>query len=248
MKDSAVDQSYWDNSYEKLDNKYDENLIEFKDKFDEYLVPRNIMSCFEIGCYPGNYSIYLCKKYSCTFNGIDTTPYVLSKLPNYLKENNVKIGNLYHGNFLKFRSDQKYDIVCSFGFVEHFIDLESVIQKHIELVKPLGYLIITCPNFRKIQYFLHKYLDSSNLERHIIKNMDLDLWKDIISTKEDMEILYLGYQRTAGFWTDSPNPNFFRKITANVIRKTFKLIDKYVNWPNSLISPHMICIARKKDE
>jgi len=48
----------------------------------------------------------------------------------------------------------KFDVVYSWGFVEHFINIEEVIEKHLEPFKPNGILNIGVPYFLGINKFL----------------------------------------------------------------------------------------------
>ncbi len=46
-----------------------------------------------------------------------------------------------------------FDIVISFGFVEHFDDPRPVIKRHIEFCRPGGYVAIVIPNLQGVYYF-----------------------------------------------------------------------------------------------
>jgi len=49
----------------------------------------------------------------------------------WLLNEGYSIGILEDIDFWEFESEKKYEVVCSFGFLEHFIDFESVIKKSI---------------------------------------------------------------------------------------------------------------------
>lgn len=239
---SITTQKYWDLSYEKLELVYDPNTILFKDLFNKYL--KNDGECLEIGCYPGNYLIYLSNEFNYEANGIDTTPFLLKRLPLHLTRNNVKVGKLYNEDFLTFNPNKKYNLVCSFGFVEHFTNYTSVIEKHTELVKPSGILVISTPNFRKLQYVLHRFLDFENLKRHNLESMNIKKWTKIMQDN-NMKVLYKGYYKTADFWTDSPKNGRIRDYISSRIQNLFNHINQRINLPNQLTSPYLICIAQK---
>lgn len=241
---SLASQEYWDWSYENLELVYDPKRILFKDLFNKYLKPNG--TCFEVGCYPGNYLIYLGNQFNYEVNGIDTTPFILNRLPLHLKKNNVKVGNFYNENFLHFNPEIKYDLVCSFGFFEHFIDFETIIQRHVQLVKPSGILFITCPNFRKIQYIIHKYFDNENLKRHNLASMDVKKIVDVLQNN-NMKVLYNGYYKTADFWVDSPNDGKLKNYASKNIQNILRLIDQHVSFPNPYTSPYIVCVAQKMD-
>lgn len=233
---------YWDEGYKDRQFLFDSESILFKDLFKKY-IPKG-GTCLEVGCYPGNFLVYFGKYFNYTANGIDTTPYILDRLPQYLAEQQVKIGHLYHDDFLNFTSEDQYDLVCSFGFIEHFKDFRSVIEKHIRLVKPGGNLIISCPNFRGLQFLLHKIFDAENLERHVTQAMDFKAWSAVL-TKNDMEIVYQNYYLTAGFWVAAPSLNRFERKILYYVLKGVQLLNKF-DYPNFMTSPYMISISRKK--
>ena len=156
---------------------------------------------------PSNFLIYLGKRFGYVVSGIDTVPYITSRLPSHIVRNGVKIGEFYHQDLLTFESNQTYDVVCSFGFIEHFSNFEDVIEKHIRLVKPRGTLILSCPNFRGLQYILHRLLDPTNLHRHVLSAMNLRRWRMLLE-RNSMVLQYHGYYRKAGFWWDTPTSSF----------------------------------------
>jgi SAM-dependent methyltransferase len=43
---------------------------------------------------------------------------------------------------------ERFDVVVSRGFIEHFVDPAAVVDRHLELLKPGGLLIVTIPNLR----------------------------------------------------------------------------------------------------
>ena len=143
---------------------YNPRIIPFRDLFARYL-PRG-GTCFEVGCYPGMFLAYLGLEHEFTVSGIDATPQVTDRLVRHLEKLGVRVGTLHHGNVFTFVSPERYDVVCSFGFIEHFAHVDNVIGRHVALLKPGGTLVLTCPNFRGLQYVLHRLLDSENLARH----------------------------------------------------------------------------------
>lgn len=236
-------QDYWDAAYEEHPLAYDPEQVQFKELFDQYL--KHGGTCFEVGCYPGTYLIYLGKRFDYTVGGIDATPFVLSRLPSHLAKHGVKVNTLYHGDFLGFEFDRTYDVVCSFGFIEHFLNLQEVLVKHIRLVKHYGTLVLACPNFRGIQYVLHRLLDPTNLQRHALNAMNLRGWQETLE-RNRMKVLYQGYYRTADFWVDTPRQGFLATLAIKHVARIAEKLDRRVNWPNPLLSPYMVSFSRKE--
>jgi 2-polyprenyl-3-methyl-5-hydroxy-6-metoxy-1,4-benzoquinol methylase len=236
-----VKQEYWDQSYASLPLAYDEDGVQFKELFKRF-VPRG-GSCFEVGCYPGNYLAYFGRRFGYTVSGIDTTPFIRDKMPAFLESLGVPVGELHCGEFMAFQTGKQYDMVFSNGFVEHFENYREVIRKHIALVKPGGTIVLSAPNFRNLQFVLHWMLDRQNLRRHVLSAMNLGAWHSVLS-ESGMEPLYHGYYRTWEFWADSVQ-NSTRKLLTRYIRAVARRVDARVNWPNPLLSPYMVSISRK---
>lgn len=135
-------------------------------------------TCFEVGCFPGRYMAFL-GRLGWVVNGVDLTPHV-HDLELWLREKNCSVGKIWHGDFTNLDTNQKFDLVYSCGFVEHFIDFQEIIRKHASLVKPGGLLIITTPNFTRLQGVLHKFFDDENFRRHNVHSMNLDIWSSVL--------------------------------------------------------------------
>jgi 2-polyprenyl-3-methyl-5-hydroxy-6-metoxy-1,4-benzoquinol methylase len=239
---SVVSQEYWDSLYENQEPRYDpQTPILFEDLFERFLKPGG--TCFEIGCYPGNFLIHLGRRFSYEVSGIDATPFVLTRMPDRLRHHGLKIGNIYQGDFLTIRSDRLYDVVCSFGFIEHFTNFEEVIDKHLHILAPGGTLIISCPNFRYAQFLFHRLLDPVNLRRHVLAAMDLNRWRKVLQ-KNGMETLHHDYYRTAGFWADTPRSGRLAAHAVYYVKRINQVIDLRINYPNRFLSPYMISISR----
>ena len=141
----------------------------------------------------------------------------------------------------------KYDVVFSAGFIEHFVEFESMVQLHADLTKPGGHVYITAPNFGgKIQHWLHNYLDKENLDRHYVPSMDVEKWKAVL-LKNNFEIIEAGYVGHIDFWVDEQKRNAGQKIILKLIKWLLPLLKK-MKLPNRRsYSPECIILARKKN-
>lgn len=241
---SVVEQAYWDNHWGDQQLSYDESQVLFKDVFDKFLRPGG--TCFEVGCYPGNFLIYLSQRFGYQVSGIDLTPATTQRVPAHLQEHGADVGCISARDFLTYRSPTKYDVVCSFGFVEHFEDVETILDKHVELVAPGGTLFISCPNFRNVQYALHRCFDRENLDRHVCSTMDLNRWR-ISLERRKFHVVYEGYHQTFDFWWESPGGrliNFLRRR----IRRIGSAVASRIQFPNRFTSPYMYIVARRPAE
>ncbi len=239
---SVAAQTYWDALHESRRTVYEPDDVLFRDVFDRFL-PRG-GECFEVGCYPGNFLIWLAQRFGYTVSGIDATPRVRDEMPRRLAEHAVRTGEFRQGDFLTFVPERRFDVVCSFGFIEHFPDTEDIIRRHADLTAPGGTLVLSCPNFRRGQYVLHRLLDAENLRRHVPASMDLRRWRRALEAC-GMSVVHQGYYGTFDFWTEAPREHRLRRRAAGWVRRIARGIDRRINRPNPFFSPHMICVARK---
>jgi len=233
---------YWNQQYEQRNLVYEEQDIPFRELFDQFMPYGG--DCFEVGCYPGPFSIYLAKQFGYCVNGIDTTPLVSTQLPQHLEAHNVNVGELIEGDFFSYQTPRKFDVVCSFGFIEHFNDYPDAISRHLDLLADNGTLVISTPNFRYIQYLLHRWLDAENLQRHVLQAMNLKRWRKQLEAA-GLSIIWQGYYRTAGFWWDSEDNRPEQNQKRHLTRRLLNAIDRRVNLPNRWLSPYMITFAKK---
>jgi SAM-dependent methyltransferase len=65
-----------------------------------------------------------------------------------------------------------FDLVCSFGLIEHFDDPTEIVRRHLLLAKPGGRVLIAIPNFGGIYGRLERWFDPVILGMHNLGIMD----------------------------------------------------------------------------
>lgn len=243
MAKSLVNQDYWDQSY----RNYRFIAVSSDSQIWQW-IKKNIQvkkgaTCFEVGCFPGS---FLAKfgEIGYQLSGLDLTPRVATDLPIWLKSLGFKVGRIKRADFLTYRSSQKYDLVCSFGFIEHFDNWKEVIVRHTYLVKKGGYLIITTPNFSGlVQRGFHFFLDLKNYQRHNIASMDPDAWAKILR-RLNYKIIAAGYFGKFDFWYECEAKNKFQRPLAGIVSKLAPHLGR-LSPDNRFYSPFCGIIARK---
>ena len=237
-----VEQGYWDKSYQQLDlsTLYVDPLVR---NWIQSFIPKSNGTCIEIGCFPGG-NLTTFGDLGYKLHGIDLTPRVEKDLHKMFKSKGYRVGEFKRIDFLEFKPEKKYDIVCSFGFIEHFSDWKGVLSRHASLVNENGFLIIEAPNFRgSVQRILHTFLDKENLSNHNIHSMVPYQWKKHIESL-GFESVFCGYFGNFKFWVDDCKRNWLQKLTINLIQSSTKRFLKYL--PNNrLYSPCCGLIARR---
>lgn len=242
---NLTSQKHWDESYQ--------DLTFFKPSFSDPIsriikayVPSDgvVRSVFEVGCFPGRY-LSVFGDQGGVLNGVDLTPRVLSDMPKWLIANGYKIGDFYGVDFFKLNCGKTYDIVCSFGFIEHFVNYEEVLLRHLSFVSPGGMLILTTPNFRgAFQKMLHKFLDGNNLDRHYLPSMDPLAWKKIL-VDSGYEILFCGFKGGFDFWADSGSKGILKKSLTKILNLSGKIF-RFFPFNSGIFSPYAVIVARNK--
>jgi 2-polyprenyl-3-methyl-5-hydroxy-6-metoxy-1,4-benzoquinol methylase len=242
-----VHQQYWDESYDKisLDSfSHDDPIMQLVRSKLENTAAGDV---FEIGCFPGRYLNVFGEK-GFVINGIDTTPRVATDLVELLNSKNYKVGELKHGDIFQVPINKQYDVVCSFGFIEHFIKWKPVIAKHMELVRKGGVVIITVPNFRgAVPQLFHRVFDGINFRRHNLKAMNVSHWKKHIRQLGfNYEVLFEGPVGKLDLWAEQQKRS---KLKSYLLGKIFNLVGvvQRRNFsPSTHYSPYLGLIIKVK--
>jgi 2-polyprenyl-3-methyl-5-hydroxy-6-metoxy-1,4-benzoquinol methylase len=204
---------YWDkHNFEKKGSVFFENLV--KD------FPRNT-KLLEIGGFPGKFAAYFIKKFNCDVTILDS--YIDSvKIRKVEEINGIEPNSIKYikANFLDALLNEDYDIVCSLGFLEHFINTKDIIERHLQCLKKGGILFITIPNFKSINGLVQRIFHRENYIRHNIKCMDVPLLEGILK-KLEMEKFIVEYYGHPTIWLekDANIGKNNRYIMENIINK-----------------------------
>lgn len=240
--ETLVDQSYWDNSYVLVKPQIVPANDQLRLWLEKYVPNGNGLDCLEVGCYPARYLSVL-GELGYTLHGVDLTPDV-STLKKYLSEK-YRTGDFIHADFLKFNSEKKYDLVCSFGFIEHFTNWKEVLIKHADLVSPNGLIVIETPNFEGwFQQLIHKNFDNLNFLRHNIDSMRPDLWSEILE-KQGFEIIRSEYFGAFEFWSDTKVHNLAQSLGLRLLSLLTPILRK-ISPGKRAYSPYCGIIAKRK--
>lgn len=235
---------YWANSYSnfkfnKLAN--DHGVYKYIEKY----IPRSIDKSFiEIGSFPGTFTAKF-GELGYVLNGIDLYQENATSLKDWLRDQNYNINEFYVSDFLSHKFESKYDVVGSFGFIEHFTNFEDIIINHLEIVKEEGLIIITTPNFRGfLQRIIHKYFANDDYRNHYIPSMNVKVWRETVKSY-GFEIIHSGYFGGFKLWVPLERKSFFNRQFYRIVHKLSILVDKIVWFDSSVFSQYCGIVAKK---
>ena len=149
-----TDEAYWNNQYKvknignvyRINTKTNLAVQELDNLFKRYLPVDERLSFLEVGCAPGIWMEYFHKNFHYSVDGIEYTSSGYRATIRNLAKFKVE-GKVYHQDFFEHSLGvDRYDVVFSGGFIEHFSEAEDVIKRHIDLLKPQGIAVIEIPN------------------------------------------------------------------------------------------------------
>jgi len=166
-------------------------------------------------------------------------------MQEWLKKNDYTCGELVSDNIFTYATDKKFDVVCSFGFIEHFDNFNAIVLKHTDFLKPHGKIVITTPNFKsKFQHAFHSFFDKENLSKHNVDSMDPRLWAKTLE-KAGFKTLYCGWFGKTELWAEKEKRSTMMTVLLKSIFQIVKVV-RMIPLPNSYFySPYCGVIAEK---
>jgi 2-polyprenyl-3-methyl-5-hydroxy-6-metoxy-1,4-benzoquinol methylase len=146
----------------------------------------------EIGCAPGRWMIFAHDEMKLAVDGVEYVGAAAEKTRENLQLSNVS-GTVHHKDFFDLDLPaESYDVVLSIGFIEHFADTQDVIARQLKLLRPGGVLVMTVPNFQKINWLIQALINREWLKAHKTELASLRFFNEI-PAQFSIEKLWTGY-------------------------------------------------------
>lgn len=227
----------------KNDRVISETIAEYVPK------AKNNEIALEIGCAPGKWLVFLYERLGYRVDGFEYLDVAAEKTRENLSLCGITTNeyNIITADFLNQTPEEKYDLVTSFGFIEHFENYQDIFSKHLAYTKKDGYVVIGFPSFRGVNYYIQLCIDkisgSKIIENHNIKMMDNDLMFKMINQSKN-DIVFSNY--IGGF-----EPSLFniQDIKNTFVRFCFKVVLKLLGFNNSnnkFVSSYLLVIVKKR--
>ena len=185
MNRDLAGREHWDTRELDVRRRLPSRLVVESDDLIRLLAPhiRPGSAVLEVGCAPGKFLLWCARAAGANVSGVEYAPKSAEATRRLFGDMHVPI-DLRVEDFLQTTFPVKsFDLVYSFGVIEHFEDPRPMVRKHVELLKPGGKAIITIPNYRSPYGKLQAKLDYGNLILHNLHIMELETLRALAPTE-----------------------------------------------------------------
>jgi SAM-dependent methyltransferase len=238
---SKATEKYWNDHWQMTQFSIAPEHHPIRKWIESEVTKTNNNSVFEIGHYPGKFLAVFGER-GYILNGTDSFIDKDLMMEKWLLSRGYRIGNLYQSDFWSLAISQTFDVVCSFGFIEHFDNWDEAIKRHIQLTNIGGLVMIDVPNLKSpLYYWLYRLFEPEVLKNHILSVMDVSALSEIfiknnctIKTADFAGYFYFRFVTRA----DKLSEYITRII--NALRPLFEL------FPKSIYMRYIVVSAIKK--
>ncbi len=248
---------HWDENWERIKlpaeirkEEASPLTLELIKIFEKFLPRQPGLTILEIGGAPGQFLAYFSREFGCIPYALDYSDAGCQKLRENFKLLNLDVHVIQRDFFEDLSDLPKFDIVFSSGFIEHFIDLEDVVKRHLNLLKKDGILVLGVPNFKGINRVILKQLAPKLLSMHNLNNMDYKNWESF-ETNLGLKTVFRNY--IGGFEPRNYRRCEVKNLKNKIIRFVFKpvrifITDRFLflrRFNSRLWSAYLLGIYRK---
>jgi 2-polyprenyl-3-methyl-5-hydroxy-6-metoxy-1,4-benzoquinol methylase len=262
-KDRLSSREYWDSvllsaNLPRICTRRSYHYRITMDFIDEFLKNRKCETLLEVGCGSSGWLPYFALKYKLQISGLD-----YSEPGCTLARKNLEMQGIPYDTIICkdiFEPDctlgKKYDVIFSYGVIEHFENPGSLIQIFAGFLNPGGLVISLVPNLNGLMGTLSRYFVRDILEMHRVMDAnELRAFHEIngLTTRKSgyagtftLSVLPLVKSKR---WVYKPG-SIQRKIMSFILETIDKLACNFfkltrIDVPTRYFSPYIICVAQK---
>ena len=248
MSNLLTDRDFWVKYWESktdLSVVIPENYL-FHRQLADIVNKEKVKNAIELGGFPGYYAVFLKKYLKLDVTLLDY--FVHQPITEQLLKANGLVANdikIIETDLFKYQPEQQYDLVLSCGLIEHFLDTEDIIKRHIAFLKPGGTLFITLPNFRSVNGWFQRKFDKENYDKHNIDCMDPALLAEICEKAglKEVKSAYFGH---FSIWLENEKQRpLLLRLFKKIIWLKGKVLTKIIPFESKGLSPYIILTAKK---
>lgn len=238
---NLTDDGYWSEFWKQQETRPGFDFIE---ELAPYLPQGERVRFLEIGCNPGGILASFGKRFGYELNGVDFVADP-ADIESYLTKQHLRVGRIERADALTWKPTELFDVVGSFGFIEHFDNALEVASHHFRFVKPGGHVVLTMPNFARGQWLMHRVFDHAQLAVHNTRIMNLEFFRQV-AARNRAELVLASY---AGghfdFWPDrSPRHPLVEKTMWRTAGFLQNVLRRLPGRTNPIFSPYLMSVFR----
>ena len=242
-----TDAEYWSDYYQchKVASPEQQAIVSAGSRFDDSwtefrAAAGNPKSVCEIGCYPGRYLAYVASRFNLSAYGIDFNEDT-STIQAHMEEMGVENYSVENADFLSFSPKQRSEMVFSLGFVEHFENVDEVLDRHLDFLTERGALMVTVPNMRGLIRPYKELADRDNLKMHNLEAMRPKVFREF-AERNSLKTHFIRYQGSFP-WNLHHKPNPFQRALSGAARLVSRTCDPITRrFPSSLYSSELLAL------
>ncbi len=246
-----TDVCYWQTSRPKCQVTPAVDPYTFEPFLERFIPPNPDGTALEIGAVPGHYLAALSLGLGYQPVALDFVPEV-QELPAAFRRVGIPNLRAIQQDFLKWHPEERFDVVTSFGFIEHFRDWQPILSRHWELVKPGGWLAVGVPVFGPMQMLLRRLvytpeklalaLQSHNLEATSLRNL-----RAASRQLPRVQIVFASHIWHMKTWIQTTDPGV-RSSSSGILKlwRTVAKLPAALQWSCRFFSPEALIILRKQ--
>ena len=228
----------------------------FRKTAQRFLPRRGDWSILEVGSAPGKNLVDFHRLFGYDAFGVDYSPIGAEETRQTLKSAGLDPRNVIQADFFdtqfKSANAERFHVLLSCGFIEHFDDPAKVIRDHVNLLRNGGYLVCTIPNLRSYGYPFLALFGRDLLRVHNCKIMRLGPYRGLFEGL-GLEPLFCSYVGVCQLFGQSiRHESSLRGHLARVLDLAGDVLDHLMflvfrgRAPETRWSPHLVYIGRKR--
>jgi SAM-dependent methyltransferase len=237
-----TDPAYWEGRYRDVRGGKPRPEPEWLAPMIPHLLPYAGQRLLELGCVPGHASAAILSRVPLRPEGVDSAD--AGHL--YLSELAPWSPRLHRCDLREFQPEGgPYDVVGSFGLVEHFDDVQEILDHHDRLLRPGGLCIVEVPHFRRVQFLYHRAFDRLDLARHNLRAMDPAVFEEF-ARRRGHDVLFLGFVGKMRFWGLDAGSGRLKRKLARLSERLGGALGHLLPEGNRWLAPWLVYVARKR--
>jgi cyclopropane fatty-acyl-phospholipid synthase-like methyltransferase len=200
----------------------------------------------ELGCAQSIWLPFIVERYGLSVAGLDYSEEGCAQSRHMLSRSGVK-GEIFLGDMFRPPADlqHRFQVVTSFGLLEHFTDTRAAVEASAGYVDKGGLIISVIPNMNGVPGFLTRIFDRPVYDIHVPLTL-----KQLSAAHRDagLEVLDDGYLMFCHLGVASPGKSRTTRTLhgfASALSVLSWIIERAVPLPRiGFTSPYVYCVAR----